>query len=142
MSLVLWYSIVAKWCLRSYSLYLISSGLFSFFAVRFLPNVHILHWSCGFGNRFLLLFSVMYVFSIAKVESVSFRILAFPLLHDFALIVPFSKSMFLSVVLCSSIGLSPVSFSSVNIVAHFLLNDDMIMLASSTLGTFGNLSSF
>jgi hypothetical protein len=67
-----------------------SSGRFSFFAVRFLPSVHALHWSWGAGKRALLVFFVIYVLSNTKVESVSFRIRGFPLLHALAFMVPFS----------------------------------------------------
>ncbi len=71
----------------------------------------------------------------------SFSILGAPFFAVCGVIFPFSKSMFFSVILWSSIGLNPVSLSMLKIIEYFLLDAAIITFACSVVGTFGYLSS-
>jgi len=89
----------------------------------------------------LKLFLVMNSLSMANVGVGNFRILAEPFFAVCGWIIPFSKSIFFNVSLCSSTGLNPVSLRMLNIVEYFLPKAVIIMFTCSVVGTFGILSS-
>jgi hypothetical protein len=71
----------------------------------------------------------------------NFSILAEPFLAVCGWIVPFSKSMFFKVSLCSSMGLNPVSLNMLKMVEYFLPKAVIKVVTCSVVGTFGILSS-
>ena len=113
-SLVLWYSVVANQCLKSYSLIVLIVGSLSFFASLFLSMRYLSLMVCDFVENILSFrfrsFLLMYAFSIFVVFVFSFNVLPTQCFALVMVTVPFSRSMSLVFSHVSSIGLVPKSF--------------------------------
>ena len=143
-SLVLWYSIVALKCLKSYSRMLLKVGSCSFSANLFLglrycslilSDLHLNSLSFAFRCFFR-----MYCFSISKVFGLSFPTLPTVCLAPVMLVTPFCRLMSETFSHVSSMGRVPKSFDIESINAIRGDAFDISMSIFSSVGIFGSLS--